>query len=247
MLVPTSSILSAGHHVPSIIGSANPLMYPPPSVSHMGKYDFIYKCRSTCVYIWLCRGHKKNITSIYYTARHFLLEFNEQFVCGMSPWDVRWRRKKWMLLKWHVFTFDMGTVYKCHGVIFRSNSICFIANLLFYFWRNEGLFIWFIYIIRIYMFVFISILHWKFGCFVFVFMLVFRFFFLLCVFCIRTYRPEIGNKLSTTTKCRLHASINIGCCRHTTSSTCRIWFGSTTDFIENWHWTTILLWMTFVE
>lgn len=41
MLVPTSSILSTGHHVPSIIGSANPLMYPPPSVSsQMGKYKF---------------------------------------------------------------------------------------------------------------------------------------------------------------------------------------------------------------
>lgn len=159
MLVPTSSILSAGHHVPSIIGSANPLMYPPPSVSHMGKYDFIYKCRSTCVYIWLCRGHKK-ITSIYYTARHFPLEFNELIVCGTSPWDVR-RRKKWILLKRHVFTFDMGTVYKCHGVILRSNSICFIANPIFYFWRNKGLFIWFIYIIRIYIFVFISILHWN--------------------------------------------------------------------------------------
>ncbi|XP_031626186.1 uncharacterized protein LOC116342639 [Contarinia nasturtii] len=36
MLVPTSSILTTGHHVPSIIGSANPLMYPPPSVAHMG-------------------------------------------------------------------------------------------------------------------------------------------------------------------------------------------------------------------
>ncbi|XP_055306897.1 protein eva-1 [Sitodiplosis mosellana] len=36
MLVPTSSILSTGHHVPSIIGSANPLMYPPPSVTQMG-------------------------------------------------------------------------------------------------------------------------------------------------------------------------------------------------------------------
>lgn len=39
MLVPSNSILSGGHHVPSIIGSSNTLMYPsPPITSQMGTY-----------------------------------------------------------------------------------------------------------------------------------------------------------------------------------------------------------------
>lgn len=44
MLVPSSSIFTAAHHVPSIVGTGNTLMYPPPSVSsQMGKLCFFFR------------------------------------------------------------------------------------------------------------------------------------------------------------------------------------------------------------
>lgn len=69
-------------------------------------------------------------------------------------------------------------------------------------------------------------------------------------FWIRTFRPKIGNKLSATNRWfyeSITKSININRRWYITSSTYRIWFGTTTNPIENWHWTTILLRMTFVE
>lgn len=74
--------------------------------------------------------------------------------------------------------------------------------------------------------------------------------FVLFVF-FSNIRPTIINKLSTATKCWIHESItkpiNIDYRWYITSSTRWIWHSTTTNPFKNWHWTTILLRMTFDE
>lgn len=159
-------------------------------------------------------------------------------------------------------------VYKCHHIIGRSNSICFICWMYF---DENGLFahtcslfgssaLWCSKQSCRQLCVSISSeLKWnKKRLFDFIFGSNFfhvLFFFFLplmvnSILCIRTCRSEIGNKISTATERRFYESIDIKqrwYIGNATSSTCRIWFGATTYPIENWHWTTILLRMTFVE
>lgn len=159
-------------------------------------------------------------------------------------------------------------VYKCHHIIGRSNSICFICE--WYFDENR------LFALTCCLFgscalwcskqscgqlsVSISMeLMWKkirlfdfiFGSiFICSFILSFLPLMLNSIWFARTYRSEIGNKLSAATDCRLYESINSRHQRYignAASSTCRVWFGATSHPLENWHWTAVLLRMTFVE